>query len=247
MRVNQALTLAACAGVAALPAFALAGSDSRQEASYTLTEELAGQGTGERFEFDYVNPDDPTAKPPAVQKVVTKLPRRGRYDVSVPGSCGATDAELMALGADACPEDSLIGGGVVTVDTGLPEPARIVTADVVFANNADDPDGEFIYINTVRDGSLARTVIRADVRRRKTVTLAGMLPGTPPDGGSIDTVNLEIDSISEGKDNYITNPPRCRDGRWVMRVRFFYADDVSQLERTRTPCSEIAPARADAR
>jgi hypothetical protein len=248
MTVRRSLTLLACAGVVSIPALALAGGpDSRQESKYTLTGELAGQGTGERFEFDYVNPDDPEGKPPAVEKVVTKLPRRGRYDVSVPGSCGATDAELMAAGADACPEDSLIGGGVVTVDTGLPEPGRFVTADVVFANNADDPDGEFIYINTVRDAPLARTVIRADVRRRKTVTLAGMLPGTPPDGGSIDTVDVEIDSISKGKDNYITNPPRCRDGHWVARVRFFYQDDVSQVERTRNQCAEIAPARANAR
>jgi hypothetical protein len=237
----------ALAGAAAVPALALAGSDARQEARYTLTEKLAGQETGERFKFDYVNPDDPDAKPPAVEKVVTKLPRRGHFDTSVPASCEASDAELMALGADACPEDSLIGGGVVTVDTGLPEPGRIVTADVVFANNAEDADGEFIYINTVRDGSLARTVIRADVKRRKTVTLAGTLPGTPPDGGSIDTVAFEIDSISKGQNNYITTPPRCPRGHWVTRVRFFYPDDVSQVERTRTPCSEVGPARGHAR
>ncbi|MDX6586745.1 MAG: hypothetical protein QOI31_1218 [Solirubrobacterales bacterium] len=247
MTIRRSLALLACAGLSSVPALAFAGdAGSRQEARYTLTEELAGQGTGEVFEFDYVNPDDPEGKPPAVEKVVTKLPRRGSYDASVPASCAASDAELMAAGADACPEKSLIGGGVVTVDTGLPGPARIVTADVVFANNADDPDGEFIYINTVRDGSLARTVIRADVRRRKTVTLAGMLPGTPPDGGSIDTVDLEIDSISKGKDNYITNPPRCRDGHWVTRVRFFYPDDVSQVERTRSPCTEIVPTRVGA-
>ena len=234
--------------VLVMPTLALAGgTESRQEATYKLTQKLAGQGTGEKFKFDYVNPDDPESKPPAVEKVVTKLPRRGRFDPSVPESCTATDAELMAQGAAACPEDSLIGGGVVTVDTGLPEPGRFVTADVVFVNNAEDPDGEFVYVNTVRDGSLARTVIRADVRRRKTITTAGMLPGTPPDGGSIDTVDLEVDSISKGGRNYITTPPRCREDHWVTRVRFFYPDDVSQAVRTRTPCSEIVPARRTGR
>ena len=227
-----------------IPGFALAGgSNSRQDAKYKFTQKLAGQGTGETFKFDYVNPDDPEAKPPAVERVVTKLPRRGRFDTSVPRSCTATDAELMALGADACPENSLLGGGVVTVDTGVPGPSRIVTADITFANNSEDPDGEFIYINTVRDGSLARTVIRADVRRRKTVTETGMLPGTPPDGGAIDTVDLEIDSISKGSRNYITTPPHCRKGYWVTRVRFSYPDGVSQVERTRTPCSEVGASR----
>ncbi|HYH61039.1 MAG TPA: hypothetical protein VD766_04165 [Solirubrobacterales bacterium] len=228
--------------VLVVPALALAGdSDSRQEATYKLTATAPGNATGEAFKFDYVNPDDPGAKPPAVSKVVTKLPKRAKFDVTVPGSCDATDDELMAQGADACPEASIIGGGVVTVDTGLPEPGRIVTADVVFVNNADDADGEFVYVNTVRD-TLARTIIRADVKRRKTITEAGVLPGTPPDGGAIDTVDIGIDLISKRSGNYITTPPRCRDGHWTTRLRFFYPDGVDQLVRTQTPCSKISPA-----
>jgi len=226
-----------CLGIVTLPALALAGGgESRQDATYRLTEQQTSSTTAEKFKFDYVNPDDPQGKPPAVEKVVTKLPPGGRFDVSVPGSCTASDVELMAQGADACPKNSLIGGGVVTVDTGLPEPGRFVTADVVFANNAEDPGGEFIYFNTLRDSPDARTVIRADVRKAKTITRAGMLPGTPPDGGSIDTVDIKVDSISKGGKNYITTPSHCKEGGWITRVRFFYPDDVSQAVRTRTPC-----------
>ena len=126
--------------------------------------------------------------------MVTILPKGARYDASVPGSCTASDEELMLQGAAACPEDSRIGGGVITVDTGVPGPGRIVTADTEFFNNAEDPEGEFIYLNTVR-GSSARTVIRADVTGRTTVTEAGMLPGTPPDGGAIDTVDVEVTRV----------------------------------------------------
>jgi hypothetical protein len=226
-----------CLGIAAVPALALAGGpNSRQDATYKLTQTQPSSSTAEKFKFDYVNPDDPQGKPPAVAKVVTKLPRGARFDTSVPGSCTASDAELMAQGAGACPEDSLIGGGVVTVDTGLPGPGRIVTADVVFANNAEDPEGEFIYINTVRDGGLARTVIRADVRKRKTVTVAGMLPGLPPDGGAIDTVDIKVNAVTEGNNFYATTPRRCKPGGWITSVRFVYPDGVSQVEKTRTPC-----------
>ena len=240
--VRRTLLGVVCLGAALVPTLALAGgSESRQDATYRFTETAPGNGTGERFKFDYVNPEDPDGKPPAVEKVVTKLPKQAAYDASVPGSCAATDAELMAQGAEACPASSLIGGGVVTVDTGVPGPERIVTADVVFVNNAHDPDGEFIYVNTIRDTE-ARTVIRADVTRRKTITEAGMLPGTPPDGGAIDTVDLRVDLISQRDGDYITTPPRCRNGHWVTRVRFFYPDDVSQVERTKTPCAEVSPA-----
>jgi len=234
------LLAVALTGLLAATAAALQ-EGSRQTSEYTLTETRAGHPTAEDFVFDYVNPDDPEAKPPAVRHVVTVLPRGGRYDASVPASCTATDAELTAMGGAACPEDSAIGGGVVTVDSGTPGPARIVTADVEFFNNAEDPDGEFIYVNTIRDTG-ARTIIRADVRKRRTITNAGMLPGFPPDGGAIDTVDLHVDDVRRTVDGeeraYITTPPSCRPkGTWLPRVKFTYADGVSQVVRTEVPCT----------
>ena len=227
-----------------LAATALGGSDAtRQTASYELNETRPSQATAERFVFDYVNPDDPAAKPPAVQKVTTILPRGARYDPTVPESCTASDAELIAAGGAACPPGSAIGGGVITVDTGFPDPGRIVTADTEFFNNATDPAGEFIYLNTVR-GSDARTVIRADVTRRTTVTVAGMLPGTPPDGGAIDTVDVTVDELGSDSGGYITTPKRCRgrrnDPHWTTRVEFSYGDGVTETVPTRTPCVKEA-------
>ena len=238
MRGGVALTLLALAASLASVALADQG-DSRQQSSYTLTETRPGRGTSERFVFDYVNPDDPAGKPPAVRRVVTILPRGSRYDTSAPAACTASDAELTAQGGAACPAASAIGGGVITVDTGLQGEARIVTADVEFFNNTD----EFIYVNTVR-GSGARTIIRAAVERRRTTTDAGMLPGTPPDGGSIDTVDITVENVSATVDgasrNYITTPNRCRgrksDPHWTSRVEFTYADGVTQTAPTRVPC-----------
>jgi hypothetical protein len=234
-----ALLLAAALATTALAQQYGGSGGSRQVAEFTLSERKTGRPTAERFLFDYQNPSDPGAKPPAVRRVVTVLPNGAHYDPSVPGSCTASDAELMAQGASACPEDSAIGGGVVTVDTGFPEPGRMVTADIEFFNNAEDPDGEFIYLNTVRDNG-ARTVIRADVTDRRTITDAGMLPGTPPDGGAIDTVDVTVAEVSRRIDGerraYITTPRRCPPDRtWTARVRFVY-DDVSQVVATENRC-----------
>jgi hypothetical protein len=236
--VRRAALIAALAALSA--GIAVAADPPRQTASYTLTEKRPAHPTGERFRFDYVNPDDPDAKPPAVRQVVTILPRGARYDASVPGSCTATDEELIASGAAACPPDSAIGGGVVTVDTGFPGPARIVTADIEFFNNADDPDGEFIYLNTVR-GTGARTVIRADVTGRRTITNVPLLPGTPPDGGAVDTVDVEVANVARtvgGKRRgYITTPRRCpRSRTWRASLRFTYDDGYSQTVTTKNRC-----------
>lgn len=229
-------TLATLVALLAMGTGAFAAGDyDRQASEYLLTEQRPGHGTSEHFVFDYVNPDDPNAKPPAVRQVTTILPRGGRYDTSVPGLCTANDAELTAQGGAACPADSALGGGVITVDTGAPGDARIVTADVEFFNNTD----EFIYVNTIR-GSDARTIIRARVEGDRTITDADMLPGTPPDGGSIDTVDIHVDNVSSGSRDYITTPPVCRgrraDPHWTTRVRFTYADGVTQTVPTHTAC-----------
>ena len=111
---------------------------------------------------------------------------------------------------------------MITVDTGMPGPGRIVTADTEFFNNAEDPDGEFIYLNTVR-GTSARTVIRADVTERTTITNAGMLPGTPPDGGAIDTVDVVVDARRPDDRRRAPRatsprPPRCpRKRTWIAQ------------------------------
>jgi hypothetical protein len=230
LALATALLLALGAGVA--PAVA-----PNQTSSYKLSETRTARPTAEHFKFDYVNPDDPNAKPPAVKKVVTILPPGARYDATVPGSCTATDEELTAQGAAACPEDSAIGGGVITVHTGTPGPGRIVTADTEFFNNAEDPDGEFIYLNTIR-GTGARTVLRADVTARRTVTVAPMLPGTPPDGGAIDTVDVTVEKVVRDGRAYITTPRTCprRTKRWITKVQFTYGDDYVQTVATRNRC-----------
>jgi len=230
--MRRALVSIALLALAAAPLALAQGEGAYQTSSYRLSQKAPGKSTSEHFVFDYVNPADPAAKPPPVREVTTVLPKGASYDTSVPEACAAGDAELMVSGGAACPEGSAIGGGVVTVDTGVPGPGRIVTADVEFFNNAD----EFIYVNTVR-GSTARTIIRAEVTDRLTITEAGMLPGTAPDGGAIDTVDITVAGVHTERGNYITTPQRCpKDRTWTTRVRFEYDGGVAQTVPTDNPC-----------
>jgi hypothetical protein len=68
-----------------------------------------------------------------------------------------------------------------------------------------------------------------------------MLPGTPPDGGAIDTVDVRVDKVVRTVDGrrraYITTPRRCpQSRRWVARVRFSYGEDYSQTAATPNRC-----------
>jgi hypothetical protein len=226
------------AGMAALVAgagvVAAGAANSRQKAKLVFTKEGPGRPTGLTLDINYRNPDDPGGKPPAVRRVVTTLAKGARYDTSVPALCEASNAELMAEGAAACPRRSRVGRGQVRVDTGVPGPGRFVEANIVFLNNTD----QLIYVNTVR-GTGARSVIRARVTRRRIITNVAPLPGTPPDGGSVDTVHVDDFTITRnhGRRAYIRTPRRCpASGRWTNAVTFTYHDGVKQRVESRSPC-----------
>lgn len=226
------IVLSGVTAFGALAAQAGARSAARQKAEMRFTTEKADHSSGLRLSIDYRNPSDRQAQPPAVRQVVEKLARGGRFDTSVPELCPASDAELMAEGADACPDGSRVGTGVITFDTGFPEPGRFVVVDVVFLNNTD----ELIFLSTPRSTG-SRVVVRAPMDRRAIHGSAPLLPGTPPNGASIDTVEARLDRIARRGRSYITTPRECPAERsWTNKIIFTYADGVTQKVKTRNRC-----------
>src|SRR2546430_6064169 len=88
-----------------------APNSSRQSAKLTFDTERPGVASGVSVAIDYVNPNDPRAKPPAVRRVVLRFASGTRIDTSAPRLCTASDAELMLLGGSACPPGSKVGQG----------------------------------------------------------------------------------------------------------------------------------------
>jgi RTX calcium-binding nonapeptide repeat (4 copies) len=235
-KVGRVCVLAALLG-GLLPAAAMAQTGSRQSAELRFVEQLPGVPSALTLGIDYVNPNDPTAKPPAVRTVVEELAAGAQIDTSIPERCTANDAQLMAQGADACPRGSRVGIGSIRIDTGFPEPGRFIDADVVFLNNSN----QLIFVSNER-GSGARVVTRSEVRGRQVINSAPTLPGTPPDGGAIDLVQVKLNEITReiggAPRGYVTTPGECPgSGAWSNSVAFTYADGVSQTVSTDSPCA----------
>jgi hypothetical protein len=234
MKAHGITAVLAAMACALLPAAAAAQTGSRQTAELSFLETEPGASTGFTLEIDYVNPEDPSAKPPAVRRVVQRFAEGTRIDTSIPERCGATDPQLMLQGADACPAGSRVGSGTVTVDTG--QPGRFIVADTVFLNNTD----ELILVSTDR-GTGARVVTRAAVEKDRIVTELAPLPGSPPDGGAIDVVDFRIDKVTRvvgGEERgYVTTPATCPAGGWVNSISFTYADGVTQTTSNGSGCS----------
>jgi hypothetical protein len=216
-----------------LPAAAGAQESTRQTAELTLDSQRPGTSTGARLSIDYVNPADPEAKPPAVQKVVLELPAGARIDTSAPAVCGASNAQLIAGGPAACPPESRVGGGELLLDTGVPGPARLLDNHVTLLNNT----GELIFVLESKSEPGARIVTRAVLTDTTITTEVNPIPGGPPDGFvAIKRVRLALDE----RPGYVTTPPSCPPARvWTSTATFAYRDGASQAVKATTPC--VAP------
>ena len=81
----------------------------------------------------------------------------------------------MAEGPAACPEDSVVGTEVYLIDTGFPEPNRIVTTDITFLNEKDG----IIVVTRDRDSG-ARVVLHGKIGPETYDLDIPPQPGTPP-------------------------------------------------------------------
>jgi hypothetical protein len=222
------------------PASASTGG-KRQTASFTFTTRRPGAPTGTVFSVDWRNPDDPEGKPYSVARLVVIFPAGAVIDTSVPEQCKASDAELLAQGAAACPSGSRIGGGTIVSDTGSSGdfPPRFVHSDVDNFNG----DQEVIGVADATDSpvipGVTRTVTRSPIDGNTVTTDFPAFPGNPPPDkySALRSLRLSGDPIVRGRHAYLRTPPWCpRSRRWTTRLRFTYRDGVTQRVKAHSPC-----------
>lgn len=236
LRLVTVVCAAALLGV--LPAASAQAPAPRFTYSDHFTTTTPGASAGRLFNVDFVNPEDPEGKPPAFSHVHLELPEGARFDTTAVPQCKASDPELMAQGAEACPADTRLGTNVVVVDTGGPGPTRLLTTDFVFLNNKD----ELIALGTERQSG-GRLVFRAKIGERTFDLDFPLLPGTPPDGGADKSERAIFNagsSVVEGATrNYLTTPPTCpADGNWQLKVTYTFRDGQTQSMTSATPCDK---------
>ena len=238
----------AALALTSISAIAHAQPQSRQTADAVFAESRPGVSTGVRLAIDYVNPTDPAAKPPAVQRVVVKYHPGTVIDTSVPERCAATDAQLIAGGPSACPAASQVGRGETDVDTGIPGPERVLRSSITFLNNKD----ELIFLLESKGTQRPRTVVRGKISGSTVTTDIPPIPGGPPDGfAAVKRARISLDRLSTGQGrsrrDYFTTPRQCpASGSWRNTVSFTYRDGVTQTVADDSRCTGTAEgARKD--
>lgn len=238
---------AAFATVAAAPA---AAAPQRQTVHAELTTTRPGAPTGVRLSVDWRNPANPVGKPYAVSRMVSRLAPGHVIDTGALEQCRASNAELYARGAAACPAGSRLGGGSIVSDSGGafgPIP-RFNENRVDQFNTA----GGMVVVAETKNApiipGITRVVSRPTIRGNVITSNFPTLPGRPPPDPytALRTLRLASPPLVRGGRAYWRTPPTCSSsGRWTGSMTFTYKDGVSQTVPTVAPCSRpaVAPAR----
>jgi hypothetical protein len=238
---------AALAGALVAPGAACAGTVAGPHETVTLasTTTRPGASSGFAYAARYHAAHNPDGDPPALRRLVFKLPRGSRIDTTVVPRCTATDTELKLAGEGACPVKARIGAGAATIKgIGLGS----TTYKTVIYNAPND------MMELVKSGNKVIAVAHTYIHG---TTLDGPVPtcvsgGNPPDGCPFDQIRLDANhlrvraiSVGHGRAQrrYGTTPRTCprRTRRWRARIAVHYADGSIDRLVTRGRCK---PRRA---
>jgi hypothetical protein len=230
---------------AGVGAVAQAAGTDRQMASYRFTTTQPGAPTGFSLSVDFHDPANPGGKPYSVARMIVRGPAGTVIDTSLPDQCKATDAQLLAQGATACPAGSRIGGGTIVSDTGSTGafPPRFVTNRVDNFNNANELIGVADATDSPVVPGVTRTVTRSPINGTTTISDFPAFPGNPPPDSfsAISTIRLAGSAYVRGARAYARTPPTCpSSGSWIVELTFTYRDGVAQTVHSPTPCSRVS-------
>jgi hypothetical protein len=159
-------------------------------------------------------------QPPTVRKSVFRLTRGTSFDTDAIRRCGASDAEIEAGGAGACPPASRLGRGEADVFLGA---GGELTLDVTAFNARREL---VVVLATPSTGAVIR-VIRARIRRS---TVTAVFPKVPLAGGfeaALTRFELRLRAKGSLRRPWAATPAVCpRSGRWRVSYTATYDEPV---------------------
>ena len=226
MHVGVVTKLLLCAAVVCAPsAAAKPVRFAHGTIDQTLTAKLPNTSTGSRYFGRYHAAGDPDSPPPYMRKMT--FSGGARRNTSAAERCTASDVELAASGAAACPEGSRVGGG---------------TTDVLFMGSFPSTVELDVFNNTAEQIMLVRSPVITSISRGRirpdgsiefrSPTCFPSLAGCPVDN------SLQVGSdVTFPSSGYLTTPAKCpKSGRWTSTVRFWWSDGSKDTVVIRQRC-----------
>jgi hypothetical protein len=226
--------------VVVLGLFADVASASGLDLRLQLTSHRPATPTGAVLHIVY--PDDgPGGRPKPVSKGVYEFPAGTRIDEGAVPTCTASDTDFDLFGPSACPSSTNLGGGGITVDTGLGAPIDPMSLDDSYFHGP----GEVVTVFTPHGApGPVLQVNRLKIQGSTIIDLPSLPPGYPPGTKTVPKqVDQQIAQVSSGGRAFMTTPSSCpATGSWISRLTLFYEDGTMDSHTSATPCESQASA-----
>lgn len=241
-RVRWAMSMT-CWAALAVAAPAGADSSAAGDFSFQFSSTQPGEPTGLEFRQLYKNPNDPNAKPSPVRRFLFAAPPGSVFDGSAVPVCNATDQEFQQMGKAACPAESVVGEGFITVMTGMPGEQPFPLDTTVF-NSGDG----IVELFTEQGTGIFLSIERPEFRGANAFedTDIAPTPGGPPDFQSAAREAYIEFPVSRGADgrSFITTPPECpASKRWTARFEWTNGDGNSYSNTHAMACNPSGGGR----
>ena len=211
--------------------------------SQAFTTKDPGSPTGLTVHVVFRKAGDPSGKPPALRSAVIRGPDGLRFDTSAVPECTASDEELRARGADACPQDSLLTVGSFSSISGFGPPLDPFLGDDYVFDGRD----QLIEVITFKDNKASPAFDRLTISGATLTAHPPMAPGGPPDGEmAVKSLDFAIPARTARGKSLITTPAACpAGGQWTTTATFGFGDGSSDTVSSRAPCvaAGVPPTR----
>jgi hypothetical protein len=225
-----------CSSVlAALLACAPAHAGDRADFAWRFAEVKPGSATRWTLHLLYKAPGDPEAKPPVIRELTLRPPAGTRFNVASHPACTASNEQIQLLGDAACPPESRVGTGRLTVMTGFGAPVDPYPTDLSLWSTRQG------LIEVLKDPKLGTVfaIERLNIVDGALTAKPLVVPGGPPD---FKIAAREIDWNMTSA-SWLTTPPSCPAGGWTSSGTFRFDDGGTATESATTPCA--APKAAE--
>jgi hypothetical protein len=203
-----------------------------------FTSTQPGAPTGMVLYVLYKDPNNPNTKPSAVDRILFTAPEGTVFDGTAVPACKATDSEFQQRGKAACPPESVVGEGYITVMTGVPgESSGGFPLDATVYNSGDGVIELFTEQGTGAFTALERLPFRSK-NSFEGPNIADT-PGLGSDGRSAAREVSIVFPLTRGPSgkSFITTPTDCpTNRRWTSRFDWRNADGNSYMAKSDMPC-----------
>jgi hypothetical protein len=226
------------------PASATAEAAGQVDGRFVLTTRAPAAPTGLHVRAFFRRAGDPNGKPPPLRSAVIHGPAGLRFDTTTLRQCTASDPEIQARGADACPRASRLTIGSFAGITGFGPPLDPVLGD----DHVFNGPRQLIEVITGQ-GRPAQTIVvdRLTINGSTLTAHPPRAPGGPPEGeGSVRSLEFRIPVRTAVGKSLITTPPACPSvGHWTTTATYSFGDGSTYTTVGKLPCA--GPGRGDQR